>query len=253
MGRIRTIKPEFFRHEGLYDLELDTGLPMRLAFAGLWTTCDREGRFKWRPRTLKAEVLPFDGVDFSRVLDALATRGFLVRYAINGEEYGCVPSWNRHQIINNREQASAIPAPPENLSVQTLDACPTREAREDHAGQGEGKGKEGKGKEGAPLERATKRATPFLDGFELDAEMIAFANEYGVKPVEEFARFRDHHKAKGSAFKDWKAAWRTWVRNAVEFRKTKHAPQPIPQRRSEARREENARPFLEPLPPLPCN
>src|SRR5258708_28854286 len=145
MGRIRAVKPDFFRHEGLFDLEQETGLRIRLVFAGLWTTCDREGRFKWRPRTLKAEVLPFDDVDFSRVLDALTTRGFLVRYACNDEEYGCVPSWNRHQIINNREQASAIPPPTESLSVQILDACPTREAREDHAGQGEGKGKEGKG------------------------------------------------------------------------------------------------------------
>jgi hypothetical protein len=68
----------------------------------------------------------------------------------------------------------------------------------------------------APAERP-KRATPFLDGFELDADMIQFANEHAVDPVKEFAAFRDYHKSRGNAFKDWVAAWRTWVRNAVKF------------------------------------
>ena len=57
MARIRTIKPEFFRHEALFEAEHRAGLPLRLAFAGLWTAADREGRFKWRPRQLKLDVL----------------------------------------------------------------------------------------------------------------------------------------------------------------------------------------------------
>jgi hypothetical protein len=57
MGRIRTIRPDFFLHDGLFDLESNSRLPLRLAFAGLWTQCDREGRFKWRPRRLKPENL----------------------------------------------------------------------------------------------------------------------------------------------------------------------------------------------------
>jgi hypothetical protein len=73
MGRIRTIKPEFFKHSGLFDGERETGLPLRLGFAGLWTCCDREGRFKWRPRELKLDALPYDECDFSLVLDALAS------------------------------------------------------------------------------------------------------------------------------------------------------------------------------------
>src|SRR5262249_61454597 len=32
-----------------------------------------------------------------------------------------------------------------------------------------------------------------------------------------FAAFRDHHKARGSTFKDWPAAWRQWVRKAKQF------------------------------------
>ena len=30
-------------------------------------------------------------------------------------------------------------------------------------------------------------------------------------------QFRDHHHARGTTFKDWDAAWRTWLRNARRF------------------------------------
>lgn len=146
MARIRTIKPEFFDHEKLFDLEASCGLPIRLAFIGLWTQCDREGRFKWEPRRLKTRILPYDEVDFSRVLDALATRGFVVKYATESGEFGYVPSFPRHQVINNREKESELPQPPEVKGK--VDASGTREPRDDHAGKAERKGKEGKGKEG---------------------------------------------------------------------------------------------------------
>ncbi|PWE52770.1 hypothetical protein DEM27_28610 [Metarhizobium album] len=141
MSRIRTIKPEFFKHEGLFDAEQETGLPIRLAFAGLWTQCDREGRFAWRPRQLKVDIFPYDEVDFSRVLDALATRGFIVKYACQGREFGYIPSWHRHQVVNNREKASELPDPTEIVEVS--DASATRGARVEHASHKEGKGKEG--------------------------------------------------------------------------------------------------------------
>jgi hypothetical protein len=150
MGRIRTIKPEFFTHEELFDLEEKEGLPVRLAFIGLWTICDREGRFKWRPRSIKAQILPYDNVDFSRVLDALATRGFVVRYASEGVEYGYVPGFSRHQVVNFKEAQSTLPEPSETndfVSIpRVLDACLTRAERVAYAPSGEGKGKEEEGK-----------------------------------------------------------------------------------------------------------
>lgn len=165
MARIRTVKPEFFRHEGLFELERETGLPIRLAFAGLWTAADKEGRFKWAPRSLKLDCLPFDDCDFSRVLDALRTRGCVVKYVCDGREFGYIPSWADHQIINNRESASVLPEPTKD-SIESMTS--TREARVDHATgtrhgnfQGEGKGKEGKGKEGEREDAPRKRdATP---------------------------------------------------------------------------------------------
>lgn len=151
MGRIRTVKPELFTHEELFDLERDSGLSIRIAFAGLFTCCDKAGRFKWKPRTLKLAVLPHDDVDFSRVLDALATRGFIVKYASEGVEYGFIPTWEKHQVLNNRETESDLPEPEESLYISMTS---TREARVNDAtgtpvkGKGrERKGKEGEGKE----------------------------------------------------------------------------------------------------------
>lgn len=158
MARIRSIKPDFFRHEELYEAERETGLPLRMAFAGLWTAADREGRFVWSPRNLKLDALPYDDVDFSRVLDALWTRGFIVKYAVEGKEYGSIPSWHRHQIINNREKASDLPEPNENNTL-------TREPRVNDArttplspAQGEGKGREGKGKDKRTRDASTSDA-----------------------------------------------------------------------------------------------
>lgn len=117
MSRIRTIKPELFRHEVLFEAEVEFQLPLRIAFAGLFTCCDKEGRFRWRPRQLKLDILPYDDVDFSRVLDALATRGFIVKYEVNHEYYGCIPSWKKHQHINGKEMDSTIPPPAENSFI----------------------------------------------------------------------------------------------------------------------------------------
>ncbi len=160
MARIRTIKPAFFRHGALFDAEQETGLPLRLAFAGLWTACDREGRFAWRPRELKLDVLPHDAVDFGDVLDALWAHGFIERYQVGAAAFGFVPSWHQHQAINNKESASTLPEPSEGAIMlrksladsRDDDASTTRELRDGDAmhtplspTRGEGKGREGKG------------------------------------------------------------------------------------------------------------
>lgn len=169
--RIRTVKPEFFTHEGLFEAEKETGLPIRIAFVGLWCVADREGRFRWQPRRLSVQIMPYDQVDFSRVLHACLTRGFVVAYRVNGEVFGVIPSFTKHQIINNREAESILPAPDsENAELLTkpeeVDACPTRAPRVPHAtltylSGREGKGREGKGTEG-------ESASPWLVKFGLE-------------------------------------------------------------------------------------
>jgi hypothetical protein len=156
MARIRSIKPDFFRHAELYDAERKAKLPLRIAFAGLWTAADREGRFKWEPRALKLDCLPFDDVDFSKVLDALWEHGFIVKYVVDGVTYGCVPSWKSHQYVNARETPSKIPEPSEDCTCMHV-----------HAPDG----REGKGREGKGTDISTRDAS-------VDADFENFKKEY---------------------------------------------------------------------------
>lgn len=151
-GRIRTVKPELFQHEDLFDLEESTGLPLRLAYIGLFCQCDKRGRFKWRPKMLKARILPWDSSDFSRVLDALVTRGFVQKYTVGEDSFGCIPSFEKHQHINARERDSEFPPPGKGVQVQPLppvhDASPTGEPHDVDGAPTEGNGRERKGMEG---------------------------------------------------------------------------------------------------------
>lgn len=147
MGWIRTIKPEFFLHETLFEVEKKSSIPLRLAFAGLICQCDREGRFRWRPNILKLDILPWDSVDFGDVLECLRDAGMIERYEVEGESYGWIPSFKNHQIINNRERGSILPNPNDYASPRVGHASSTRHNEVVHAASGEWKGIERKGTE----------------------------------------------------------------------------------------------------------
>ena len=193
--RIRTVKPEFFLHDGLFEAEKETCLPLRLAYIGLWCACDREGRFKWEPRRLGVSILPYDSIEFSRVLDALTTRGFLVKYRVGGEWFGFVPSFTTHQLINNKERKSALPdiADAEELTgdettraQRVLNACSTPLCN----AQGEGKGRE-YGKEGN-MER--KEEPPAGAGSLANAQEVSTGSDLDKKtkrPSERGLKFAE--------------------------------------------------------------
>lgn len=123
MSKSRTIKREFFRHEELFQAEKDSGLPLRVAFAGLFCCCDDEGKFLWKPSSLKLDVIPYDSVDMSAVLDQLESHRFIIRHDEEGSLYGIIPTFKKHQICriivkpkpktrknNKRQYDPSIPA-----------------------------------------------------------------------------------------------------------------------------------------------
>ena len=56
------------------------------------------------------------------------------------------------------------------------------------------------------------------DDFDPTPEMVSWAQKLGVRDIRwETDSFKDYHLARGNVFKDWKAAWRTWMRNHVKF------------------------------------
>ena len=109
MARIRTIKPEFFTHEGLAELSPNH----RLFFIGLWTQADSEGRLEDRPRRLKVVIFPYDDLDIDQLLADLVTKGFLTRYeGPDGKRFLQILGFIKHQRPHPKEPASEIPAPP---------------------------------------------------------------------------------------------------------------------------------------------
>jgi len=119
---------------------------------GLWSCSDREGRFKWDARRLGAQILPYEHIDFEIILNILAENEFIVKYEVDGKVYGFVPSFSRHQVINNREQESSLPPfqQPDLFSsglTRVNTGENTDETTRADACSGEGKErKEGKGK-----------------------------------------------------------------------------------------------------------
>lgn len=70
-----------------------------------------------------------------------------------------------------------------------------------------------------------KRAHQLPTDFVVDGEMLNWAINLGLPDIviqAETEQFRDHHCAKGSTMKDWRAAWRTWMRNTKKWRTGKH-------------------------------
>ena len=77
--------------------------------------------------------------------------------------------------------------------------------------EGEGEAKEKKPK------KVEKQETQIPDDFVANATAINLAKELNISLSDEFPKFIDFHQAKGSVYKDWDAALRTWIRNSVKF------------------------------------
>lgn len=206
MARIRTIKPEFFTSEDIVSM---TPLA-RIFYVALWCESDRDGRLEWKPKTFKMRYMPGDNCEVVELAQELIDRGLIVLYAADGKQYAEIPTFAKHQVINNRESESVLPPRVGHASF-------TRESGK----QAEGKeGKEGNGKEGKGVGDA-KRRTRLPSDFYPDETGIAAIQQTGLSLSVELEKFRNHHVANGSVMADWNAAWRKWAGNALQFHPAK--------------------------------
>jgi hypothetical protein len=161
VGRIRTLKPEFFRSRSLAKVSI----PARLTFQGLWCEADDFGRGVADPRIVKGSVWPLDDdvthADVGAHLEELASTGHIRLYVVKGERYFEILSWEEHQSAAYRRgkaqfpepivEESAEPAPPEQESHD--ESCTeVQAARPDVLELGTGKGT-GNGDRNAPARR----------------------------------------------------------------------------------------------------
>jgi hypothetical protein len=84
----------------------------RLTFIGLWTACDDEGRYRYEPELLKADLWPFEGEVTAEDVEAdaweLAKRSLVCVYDVEGKRYLHIVNWREHQKIN-RPTPSRLP------------------------------------------------------------------------------------------------------------------------------------------------
>ncbi len=152
MARIRTVKPELFRHEKLQDLEAEhANLHPMLVFIGLFTQCDKNGVFEWRPRQLALDILPFvwkgsTGEALGKSLTLLRENDLVTHVEKDGKQYGIIPTFNKHQRISGKEKSdpARFPEASEFVEVSSREALGKQQGS---TGEAPGKaGREGKGK-----------------------------------------------------------------------------------------------------------
>lgn len=107
MARARNIKPSFFTNDELSELN-----PLaRLLFIGMWTVADYKGCFEYKPKRLKVQLLPYDECNVEELTINLEKSGFIAIYTVQGQQYGKVINFEKHQNPhkNEREKGSELP------------------------------------------------------------------------------------------------------------------------------------------------
>jgi len=210
--RIRTVKPEFFLHEGLAAMD-----PLaRLLFIGMWTIADKAGRLRDKPKRIKVQVLPYDDCDIDELLFALADAGHIERYEVDGEDYIQICGWSKHQNVSkSREAASKIPDPTGDLSPEDTytardervqDECHTSEAHESGT-QGKGIGI-GKGIKNPPTPQTGGGVRDRLTDEEYD-DLVGL---YGKRATDDLLHQIDMHmRSKGTRYRSIHATVISWA------------------------------------------
>ena len=108
--RARNIKPGFFKNEYLAEISPFA----RLLFVGLWLMSDKEGRLEYRPKRIKAELLPYDSVEIEKLLEELCNARddsckFVSRYEVDGGQFLFIHKFVEHQNPHKNEKDSLIP------------------------------------------------------------------------------------------------------------------------------------------------
>lgn len=199
--RIRTIKPEFWKHDGIAEL----GYATRLLFIALWCIADRRGRMEDRPRRIKAECFPYDELDVDAMLSELSGAGFIDRYEAEGLKIIEVRSFEKHQRLTGKEAEteSIYPGKQWGNNGETHGAAPVAQ---------EGKGKERKGKEeeGKGLHASAQEQAIPCSEFSPTQEHQDICAFRGASFEHQLARFRDLNKTATDTAQGWETRFRSF-------------------------------------------
>jgi hypothetical protein len=129
---------------------------------------------------------------------------------------------NEKEEFRFKKTGTATSSKPEPPFQKTRTEVPTEPSEEPNEKPTEepSEGTPAKSRPGGSGVRRGKRRTAIPSDYTITAAHLEFADAHGwasSRAHDEFEKFSDHHRARGNAFVDWDAAWRTWVRNGIKF------------------------------------
>lgn len=105
MARIRSIHPGLFTDEAFASCSCEA----QVLIIGIWTECDDQGVFEWKPVTLKMRLMPVHSVDIPALLEELEANNMVKRYEHDGREYGAVRNFCKYQRPKSPKYVHTIP------------------------------------------------------------------------------------------------------------------------------------------------
>lgn len=200
----------------------------------LWTECDDQGVFEWKPVVLKARILPADNVNFDEILQEYLSLGVVMSFTVVGKQYGTIKNFRKYQ--RPKKPNKVHPNTPESETF----ACLPDDGSEPVGNQSGTDTEKSPQMEdvGCRREEVTdtsvsvcqpeaekpkkqSRKTRLPSDWEPSPKNISDADAAGLTWQEinhEAHKFADHHRSRGNLMADWDAAWRTWIRKSMEFK-----------------------------------
>lgn len=173
----------------------------------------------WPSMRLVADFAECSPRTVQRHIDSLEDEGFVKRVSRRTRGDGRFSSWNyRLPVTGDAYVSAGHECPPDNLSDGHERPCPVDTG--DHVQRTPVSGHEPP-VEPTPEPPLGKRArkTQVPDGWQPPTDVRAdlAAKHPTVNQDRELEKFRNHHQAKGSTFKDHAKAYRNWIARAEEW------------------------------------
>ncbi|WP_419917474.1 hypothetical protein [Candidatus Poriferisocius sp.] len=104
--RIRSVYQDLFSDHAFTSVSL----PARLLWIGILTQCDDQGVFAWRPRQLRARILPVEPeLDIDALLDELLGADMIRRFDAEDLPFGAVRNFRVYQKPRREYHADRLP------------------------------------------------------------------------------------------------------------------------------------------------
>lgn len=230
--RIRSIKPEVLEDEKMANL---SDAAWRL-FVASWVLADDEGRFRAGGRYLAAQVWhdtsKVDAAEAAR--SELVQRGRIVVYEVGDETYAEIPTWNRHQRIDNGSKSrlprrgsanlrpvSPIPAAGYGYGKEVdrdIGESANSELAQAELGLGSSTVDSGDTEQSDKFEKRQRRKEPEREiptGWapaEAHYEYAKTKRGFDRKRVDlEAEKFKNHAESRGRKAARWNAAFNNWI------------------------------------------